>query len=188
MAKRARGANTLTGGTGDVNPQYLNGTITLTAANTFTQVSQSTPKVMIGPASGNKAIIMEILKVFCDLPNTFNPVAGVTAQAATLSFTTRANVTAPAAISDPACFAFFERTSVNSFTAAGSGTYEVTGAPHIWDCTDAAGHGILVATDNIFIGATTANSTTAGLFGYKIMYRFKEVSLTEYIGIVQSQQ
>jgi hypothetical protein len=81
-----------------------------------------------------------------------------------------------------------DHTVRNSFTAAGTGITDLVNSPRKWDFTDGAGHGILVATDNIFIQASTNGQNTASLFRFKILYRFKSVSLVEYIGIVQSQQ
>lgn len=57
------------------------------------------------------------------------------------------------------------------------------------DLTDGAGHGVLVATDAIYLQIFTtgvANTSETGRF--RMLYRFKNVSLAEYIGIVQSQQ
>lgn len=65
------------------------------------------------------------------------------------------------------------------------------------DLTDGAGHGVLVATDNIFltlqtaatvVGASATITAATGFGECAILYRFKEVGLAEYIGIVQSQQ
>lgn len=53
---------------------------------------------------------------------------------------------------------------------------------------------MLIATDNIWLtayinGAVPDIGTTAALNVYcEILYRFKKVTLQEYIGIVQSQQ
>lgn len=66
----------------------------------------------------------------------------------------------------------------------------------VHDVTDGAGHGILVATDNIFVACnftvasvfSTTADTASGAASCNILYRFKEVALAEYIGIVQSQQ
>jgi hypothetical protein len=65
----------------------------------------------------------------------------------------------------------------------------------IHDLTDGAGHGILVATDNIWltgqliVAAPGGISVIAsGVVFCDIFYRFKKVTLQEYIGIVQSQQ
>ena len=69
MAKRAAyGRDTLTGGTRDVNPQYLHGSVQMSAANTITEQVLATPIVRVGPQSNGKAIIMEILKVYVRFP------------------------------------------------------------------------------------------------------------------------
>lgn len=62
------------------------------------------------------------------------------------------------------------------------------------DLTDGAGHGVLIATDNVWLtaflnGAVPDIGTTAALNVYAdLLYRFKKVTLQEYVGIVQSQQ
>ena len=66
--------------------------------------------------------------------------------------------------------------------------------PQTHDLTDDAGHGVLVASDKLwfFISnrysinntGTGAGASTAII---RVLYRFKSVGLTEYIGLVQSQ-
>lgn len=65
----------------------------------------------------------------------------------------------------------------------------------IHDLTDGAGHGLLVATDNIWLShALTVNcpgiafQTGSGQVTCEIIYRMKKITLAEYVGIVQSQQ
>lgn len=71
--------------------------------------------------------------------------------------------------------------------------------PIIHDLTDGDGHGILVATDavNLLLRTTLTNESTAGggsitwdtsALSCEILYRYKKVALTEYIGIIQSQE
>ncbi|GAG62860.1 unnamed protein product, partial [marine sediment metagenome] len=59
---------------------------------------------------------------------------------------------------------------------------------YMWDCTDDIGHGILVASDYIYVQGDTTGYGVGAEFNFKILYRFKNVRLQEYIGIVQSQQ
>ncbi len=187
MAKRARVGETLTGGTKDVNPQYLSGTITLTAANTFTAVSLQTPIVRVGPTTGNTAIIMEVLKIYCDMPIADADAAAATIRSFSIAFTTKPFLSFPQ-FNETTVFAFFQHVVRNAFTAAGTGALDFDDSPKVYDCTDAAGHGVLIATDSIFINATSSNQTAANRYDWKILYRFKRVALAEYIGIVQSQQ
>lgn len=60
--------------------------------------------------------------------------------------------------------------------------------PIVHDLTDGAGHGLLVATDQIYLTLGTFAFQNETYVKCKIMYRYKSVTLTEYIGIVQSQQ
>lgn len=68
-------------------------------------------------------------------------------------------------------------------------------SPNVHDLTDGAGHGVLIATDNIYLSMTLLSAsidggsyTSNGQARADLLYRFKDVTLTEYIGIVQSQQ
>lgn len=182
--KRGR-ADQLTGGTGDVSPQYFVQTVVLSAANTFTQIESGLPNIRL-PVRKGKSIVMELLKIRVTHPVIDTaPAAGGTIFQSTWQIGTisEAAFNSP----DPRVIATSQRESRGAFTAAGSFEYAEWLTEAI-DLTDGAGHGILVATDAIFIGASTAGFTGAGTFVARIMYRFKEVSLEEYIGIVQSQQ
>ena len=188
MAKRARVSDTLTGGTKDVNPQYLRGSITLSAANTVTQAIVGTPIVRVGPATGNSAIIMELISLWVNFPALDLDAAAATNRGAQFSMSTSTSPTAITLLSDASNLAFMQHTVRNAFTAAGTGTLDSNDDPHYWSFTDGAGHGILVATDNIFFQASTTGYNAAVAFEFKLSYRFKKVSLVEYIGIVQSQE
>lgn len=56
------------------------------------------------------------------------------------------------------------------------------------DLTDGAGHGVLIATDSIYCNLQSVVTGILNDVVVKIGYRWKEVALVEYIGIVQSQQ
>lgn len=189
MPKRSR-SDVLTGGTNDVNPQYLSGTFNLSAANTLTEVTIGTPIVRVGPQTGGEAIIMELLKLYVDFPGADAAVAAQTIRSMFFALSTSPSGGTPAQrfISDPQCLARINKVLVNAFTAAGTGQLEENFDPQVWDFTDGAGHGVLVATDNLYCQASTNNQAAASRFDFKILYRFKKVSLAEYIGIVQSQQ
>jgi hypothetical protein len=87
-------------------------------------------------------------------------------------------------------FATFSLMSQRAFTAGG--TYTSTYNPvQMWDQDDGAGHGVLVATDKMFVQyQLVANTTvpTSNNLAFKMLYRFKSVGVEEYVGIVQSQQ
>ena len=190
--KRTATGDQLTGGTKDVNPQYLSGLLTMSAANTATEITLGTPIVRVGGAgaSASKSIIMEILKVFVQMPEVDVDAAAATSRTLGLAVMTASSGATPALpnLDNPRVIAWFMHSVRNAFTAAGTGILDLQNDSYCFDCTDGAGHGILVATDNLFIVANTAGQTAASSFRFKILYRFKEVSLVEYIGIVQSQQ
>ena len=129
---------------------------------------------------------MEILKVAWYLPEwDANPAAGgsvgsVSAQLGTIS-QGGINALFPQNVS------IVGRNWRGAFTAAG--TYEaVSDNPMTQDVSDGDGHGVLVATDNLFLDMVTGNFAGTTAVQCRILYRWKEVSLEEYIGIVQSQQ
>jgi len=186
MSKRSRGADVLTGGSKDVNPQYYNLLNTMVAANTFREGAFPTP-IPRSKVTGERVTVMEVLKVFFNMGEAdANPAAGgsvisITAQLSTASIAAGINT------DDPRVFAFCQKVVRGAFTAAGS--YGMTSSePYVYDLTDGAGHGVLVATDNIFFGINSSGYTAASSANVKILYRMKDVSLAEYIGIVQSQQ
>ena len=190
MSRKRTASDQLTGGTKDVNPQYLSGTITLSAANTATEVTLGTPIVRVGPQTGGKSIIMELIKLWVELPQLDLDNAAATNRSLVFSMSTSSSGATPAIVqlSNSRGLAFIAEEVRNAFTAAGTGLLWMNSDPHCWDFTDGAGHGILVATDNIFIQANSVGLTAAATWNWKLSYRFKEVSLVEYIGIVQSQQ
>ena len=186
MAKRA---DTLTGGTKDVNPQYISGAVTMSAANTATESTVGLPILRPGQgASQTKAQVVEVLKLWAFLPPPGTDVAAANAQfTATLTVATSSQGTTVPNLSNPRVLAQLRQSITASFTAAGSQAVGPVGV-QCWDFTDGAGHGILVGTDNLFLQFDTDGYSAAAVATYKISYRFKEVALIEYIGMVQSQQ
>lgn len=182
--KRGRGSE-LTGGTGDVSPQLLTMNVVMTAANTLTTAEIPLPINRFKEKSG-RVVAVEALKVFFDLSEAdANPAAGgsvlqISANLATASVGSTGST-------DPRVFAFTQKNIRGAFTAAG--TYGTAyWDPIVLDLTDGAGHGVILATDNIFFSVNSSNFVAAGNGVAKLLYRFKEISLQEYIGIVQSQQ
>ncbi len=190
MSRKRQGlGDDLTGGTKDVNPQFISGSLTLSAANTATELTLGTPIVRVGQGSNSsRSVIMEILKVQVEMPNVDQDAAAATGRAFQFSLTTTSQGSSVASLANPRTLVAMETNFRNAFTAAGTGLLFFNINPQEVDLTDGAGHGVLVATDNIYVQANTTNQAAAATFNFKILYRFKEVSLVEYIGIVQSQQ
>lgn len=185
--KRAKSSNDeLTGGSGDVNPQYLSlPIVNQTVANTYFELAFPTPIPRTRITNG-RATVMEMLRIMFNLPEAdTNNIATGSNLVANAHLSTRA--LAAVSFANPAIFAYQEKNMRGAFTAAGTyGT--VTHEPNILDLTDGAGHGILVATDNIYFGVNTIGFLGVAGFACKIIYRMKNVSVEEYVGIVQSQQ
>lgn len=189
----------LTGGTLDVNPQWWTlGKLKQTAPNSIITEAILVPVNRYPQGKSGRVNVIEVLKVMWEtyvyplwVDNGQVHLAGVTA---TLS--TRNPGGNYPVMEDPSVIDFVVK---DWYTSGSAGTATQTAAttwvdeePIIHDLTDGAGHGLLIASDQIYLTlATNGMSNEANLLGEvkcKILYRYKQVSLTEYIGIVQSQQ
>lgn len=192
MPKRGRNGESLTGGTGDVNPQTMIVPILGQPGTNDTFAIAATPlPIPRYPQQSGKQIVMELLRAKCMLTGVNITVAGVPGlqniyYAALTTNPTINPATQPITqFVDPRvvcdwCF------SIQAIT--GAGFAEVPTEVDV-DLTDSAGHGILIATDNIYSVVGTLNTGFHGLFSaWRMEYRFKEVTLAEYVGIVQAQQ
>lgn len=186
--KRSR--DRLTGGTNDVNPQWLViNSLATTAGDTYTSQSVNLPVSRIGGTKSTRATVIEVLKVWFDMPSypsNFTSIGQITQSQAQLS-------TAPLNTiqhTNPSVFAFHSRKWKGYVQGAGDqiGSASTWAEPEEQDLTDGDGHGIIIATDQIFFGVDTTGFAASVTFNCRILYRYKEIGLTEYIGIVQSQQ
>lgn len=190
MSRKARGSDALTGGTHDVNPQMLSNILSMSAADTFTEISFPIPIQRVSPNRPDEAILMELLKVVVEMPDLAAAdfaTVGATVDTAIFTLTTVTQGTVQFSTGNPRTIMSAIRHYNHAFTAAGS-YYGLTEEPRTFDLTDGAGHGVLIATDNVFGGLETAGFGAAAQVAFKLLYRWKRVGLTEYIGIVQSQQ
>lgn len=177
MSKRFRG-DRLTGGTGDVNPEFLNIQVTESAANTFTQDEVTLPIHRIGGGSMSKSQVVEILKIGYEMP----AMELVDADSLRLQLT----YSSQTAILGLGSACVIDKFITTCFTASAVGTNVVEQV--IWhDLTDGVGHGILVGTPSIFIGVQGVGMGAARSYNVKVMYRLKNVGVMEYVGMVQSQ-
>lgn len=184
MAKRAR--DVLTGGSGDVNPQ----TMVISTGNVAGVAVQQTvsglpiPRL---PIKEGKSLVMEITDIKFASTGVAAAVGVATTYAMFLTTDpTQNGLTLENMINNPRTIAewMFQTT-----VAAAPTSFETIQLTYKEDMTDAAGHGFLVATDNLFMNVVVNQAGSQLLKPTcTISYRFKEVSLQEYIGIVQSQQ
>lgn len=169
--------SSLTGGTRDVNPQFLS----IRAVQTGTDVTFSAqiPLPIQRLPTGGKAQVVEVLKVFFEVGTNPPQDNGIV-----ITLSTRdKGVAARANWGDPQVFAQWT-TSAQFVTTGGVNRVE----PFQLDLTDGAGHGLLIGTDSIFVQVYSSTTGLSNEADIKILYRFKNVPVTEYIGIVQSQQ
>jgi hypothetical protein len=185
MSRKQR--DVLTGGTGDVNPQQMTVSVTQTGSDVYTyaQIPNPVPRY---PGANNKAIVMEVLNVLWFNPNAPSAAASsvITGTLATRVFANNgATVTPATAFAEPSVFSIYNERTLFA-TAVGFQAFSAEAFFH--DLSDAAGHGHLVATDNIYISVASTGVSAANQLMAKITYRMKEIGLAEYVGIVQSQQ
>ena len=173
--KRANGS--LTGGTGDVNPQYMHLTATQSAADTSTTTAFPIPIQRM--PDGRTAQVMEILKIFYTVASP--PVE--TDNNLSIFISTSSYGTTATNYAEPRVFGAYLR-----FIYITTSGMILNEQPYSQDLMDGAGHGYLVATDNLYVQINSAGTSLANVARIKILYRWKNVHLAEYIGIVQSQQ
>lgn len=178
MAKRGRGdILSLTGGTGDVNPNYLGMDVLLSAANTYTQASTAVPQLpaVVGQ---NSAIVMEIIWVEFDFGG-FEHVNGNTEEVE-IQVTNR-SVAGALGQSHPGLIA--KQNLSGGFLVEGGSIYPTV---YKMDISDGAGHGYLFAGQTIYISATSFGLVAAATAYARVCYRFKRVSIQEYVGMMAS--
>jgi hypothetical protein len=190
MPKR-KGSKAFGGGTGDVNPQWFN-MATVAATAGYLDVGTTLPRERL--PYGNKSQVMEVLKVQFLLPTTKTFVltaataATLTAYLTTSSFQT----TEPNGAAMTGKVVAKKRVDFYSTAAAPAQSgYAEPSFEAIIDLSDGAGNGVLIATDQVYVGTIQTGATNplnGGNIGCRLFYRWKNVGLSEYIGIVQSQQ
>jgi len=160
----------------DINPQWMKVTVTQTGADAVTTAALALP--VIRAREGVTPTIIEVLKVIFITDSVAEVDSVLNGALTTKNFgTTAVAVTEPSAIA-------YARWFVRLTT---SGEFSVPGS-QIFPTTDDAGHGVLVATDNLYLQASGASTGSANVITAWILYRFKRVGTLEYVGIVQSQQ
>lgn len=184
---RKRTGDILTGGTHDVNPQFLTFSVAQSVNDTTVEKQYQVPVPRFSQ-EGGRAIVMEVLRVWFKF-NPFQTIgAGLTFQSITGTITTKSHGGAGVDYGSTDIVWQNGKNMYAAFTAAGSAIAVNNQTVEVQDLTDSAGHGLIVATDNIFVTIESAATSAKNYIEGKIEYRFKEVSLAEYIGIVQSQQ
>lgn len=202
MAKRTR-VDALTGGTGDINPQYVYFTMDIPAAQPLDQLLSASFQFPIQnfPQGANFVPIVEILKtsIMFDKETTLREAIGVAGNTtgwfdARLSMGGADNPGTGDRRNAKSQRTFFDY-AINRGTNAGASTYTdfqtIQGAgecdntnSHSIDHIDNDGHGILLFGNTITLGMAL-HGTTSNTISVRVtvmcFYRIKNVSLQEYL-------
>ena len=175
--KRTKMGDSLTGGTNDVNPQFQTMNVVESAANTFTQSTINVPVLRVGMSS-SRAQVIELLGI-----DVFWPKGDLgSADQIDIQLSTSSK-TALSTLDDPDVV--IRDYKENNLVGA-AGMYEVTGYKR-YDFTDGAGHGIIIATPQLFWAVQGTSQGSALTLAGRLFYRFKNVSLTEFVGLSLQQ-
>lgn len=168
----------LTGGTGDVNPNWFKFGLSQSAADTFTQTTQPIPVQRLSGGLGKKrAMIMEVLKVLFFQTSAQAEVDSIIS----VYLTTKSYSTAPPDSDGPVI------ARIRLYNAITTSGMISTQFPIVVDLTDGAGHGMVVASDNFYLSIASSTTAIVNSFSCWVLYRWKNVGLEEYIGVAQSQ-
>lgn len=171
----------------DVNPNLLKLRVTQAVIDTFFIQEFPLPTSRLRVSGKGRASVIEIFKFIFHFPGL--TALGNVAETNSNVFgtvSTSSHTAATAASTSGGVIYRAGRIEVGAFTAAG--TYRMGREdPDVYDVTDGAGHGLLVATDSIFLSVGSANTGFTNVLDLIMLYRFKDVGITEYVGIVQSQ-
>ena len=177
MSKRSRGGGSLTGGTGDVNPQFMSFHTVQTGNDAATGGSVQPPVSL----STGERLAMEILRVWVETGAPPNASSSLTFWLSTKNFGTTGPVLG---LGDATVLVHDGWNS--TFTTSGVNLLRDVVQ---YDLTDGAGHGVLVGNQNLYWGINSVTTTATQAVNWKILYRAKKISQSELLGIVlQSNQ
>ncbi len=189
MKRRRTSGGSVTGGTGDIKPQILTVSTSATAGADDYAVSQVNLPVPRFGTMKTKATVFEVLRIdyyigMIDATDTqIVSAAYMSTQALRTQNDTCTAATLNADVLDPVVFGFVMW--ANAITTSGG---IVKKFPVSYDFTDQNGNGIIIATDRLFFHVGSVANTNVSTQTAKILYRLVNIGITEYVGIVQSQQ
>jgi len=168
-------AKAITGGTMDVNPQFLSAVVPMVTADIYAEAEIIIPVMRFGFTKG-RAQVIEVLKIFYEMPVMS---VATPSDVARMQITTQSK-DALVDYNNPDCIFKRQRLNLENGTPAGFNVVDPFG---MVDYTDGAGHGIIIAGTSLFLGLDTVGYS-AGVNGrVKILYRFKNISLPEFVGL-----
>lgn len=161
----------------DVYPQFLNAKVTETGVNTFSKTEVPLPTIQ--SLSNGRAQVVELLKIIfeIDQPDT---VAGAVTQ--TWFEISKKDATGWLNLNDSNVIVSF-KSKTRDITSVGFS--EIPVLTQVMDLMDGSGKGYLIGTQKLFLFIQSFNNTSAKTAYIKFMYRIREVSASELIGIIQ---
>jgi len=160
----------------DIFPQWMRMRLQMSASNTFTKKAFETP-VIAGP---NMYYIMNILKVYWII-TAADGTTLVTAKSAGHTFQITRNEQADIINDDIDDLIFVGQNEHITLTSGA-----ITGGWKMVDISDGAGHGVLVADKEIWMGIDAdADSTTVGTARAWLLYTMQKVSPEELLDMLQ---
>jgi hypothetical protein len=162
----------------DVYPQIFHMDVTQTTINTFKEASFSTPVVRT-PSVKGKALVMEILKIFVEMPSP--PTTNATEQWRVVALS-RKTATSVDSMSKDNLFCHYH----GWINVAASGGFQAVHNEMVYDFTAPNGKGILFAGSTLYLQAMSVNYPAATYVSVKvrILYRLVEVETSELVGLL----
>lgn len=125
---------------------------------------------------------MELLYV--DVMQFPNRVSAVALNSLTWQFSIGTPPTGFLAFSDPRVFAMRQMVITKGVQSA----YAHVVSPNRYQFQTLDGHGYLLASDAFNVGLDSEGTNTINSIAWRLYYRFVDIPLTEFIGLVQSMQ
>lgn len=172
----------ITNGTGDYNHQVLKWEIpTATLTNNVTSYARIQLPIQRLPTKG-KSQVLEVTKVHFFM--TGNETGGGHSN---VTLATNQPPTLQSLLDPSVIVAWRVRNGVDG-GATGANTVYFNGKDSgMIDMTDGSGRGLLVGTDNMYLCHTTNTNGGPSSVQVHLYYRFKNVGVKEYVGMLQSQ-
>lgn len=158
----------------DVNPQLFRMAVVESAVGTYTEAQFNTN--ISNVPQGNSIMVMEILKIFLEF--------GVDNNVEDSSYRVHVADRSHSAVQSWNTPGIIARSTIETQVVTSGGMANQT--PKVIDLSDGNGNGLLYARSTIFLACIGVTQTAAGGAQASILYRWKKIPVTEYIGIVES--
>lgn len=169
----------------DLFPQQITVANAISAANTYTQIEVPVPINRLS-VEDDKAWVIDVSKIQISMGvSSFD--LGATELEEVLAQLSTSPLTAGINLTDSTVF-WFHRVAVRirEITAASGITVIWNPESIMYDLT-VNGKGIIVATDSMFFGIDSLNLSGTFTAVLKIYYKYVQIGIEEYVGIVQGQ-